>query len=368
MSERQRRLNRREAIGLIGASAAVGIVSASRSGGGFFDWGLEAAAAPQFPKGAIIRTVLKDLPPDALSKGATLFHEHLSLTSPYPYQAPPSRPVPPHVTSDVDLMIEEVRAATREGIVCYVDGGHPDMGRSIDALKRISTATGLQIVASGGYYTQSAYPPEIAKMSEEAITELLVKEARRDHLGAFGEIGSSEQMTPDERKVFRAIGKAHLRTNIPIFTHNAYTGSLGRSGPSENALEQLDLFESLGVKPAHVVIGHLCCKQDTGMHKAIAKRGAWVGFDRIGLVQTMPDEERVKMVLAMLEAGYADRLLFAGDGPFRPWLKKEGGPGLAQVVTRFLPMLRKAGVKDETLHTITVDNPRRFLAFAPRNA
>ena len=67
----------------------------------------------------------------------------------------------------------------------------------------------------------------------------------------------------------------------------------------------------------------------------------------------------------MLEAGYANRSLFVGDGPFRPWLKREGGPGLAQVVTRFLPLLRKAGVKDDTLHTITVDNPRRFLAFVP---
>src|ERR1700732_3646390 len=105
MSERQRRLNRREAIGLIGASAAVGVVSASRSGGGLFDWGLEAAAAPQFPKGAIIRTVLKDLPPDALSKGATLFHEHLSLTSPYPYQEAPSRPVTHHGAGAVALTI-----------------------------------------------------------------------------------------------------------------------------------------------------------------------------------------------------------------------------------------------------------------------
>src|SRR6266404_6494505 len=121
MRERKRRLNRREAIGIIGASAGIGVVSAWRSGGGLFERGLQAAGAPRFPKGAIIRTVLKVLPPDALAKGATLFHEHLSLTSPYPYQAPPPRPVPTHVTSDVDLMIEEVRAATKEGIVCYVD-------------------------------------------------------------------------------------------------------------------------------------------------------------------------------------------------------------------------------------------------------
>jgi hypothetical protein len=32
------------------------------------------ASAQSFPKGAIIRTVLRDFPPEALSGGATLFH------------------------------------------------------------------------------------------------------------------------------------------------------------------------------------------------------------------------------------------------------------------------------------------------------
>ena len=40
--------------------------------------GLSAVAAA-FPKTAVIRTVLKDLPPEALGAGATLFHEHMSL-------------------------------------------------------------------------------------------------------------------------------------------------------------------------------------------------------------------------------------------------------------------------------------------------
>jgi predicted metal-dependent phosphotriesterase family hydrolase len=31
-------------------------------------------------------------------------------------------------------------------------------------------------------------------------------------------------------------------------------------------------------------------------------------------------------------------------------------------------MLKQAGVDDKTLHTILVDNPRAFLAFAPKKA
>jgi predicted metal-dependent phosphotriesterase family hydrolase len=32
----------------------------------------------------------------------------------------------------------------------------------------------------------------------------------------------------------------------------------------------------------------------------------------------------------------------------------------------FVPRLRAAGLKEETIHTILVDNPRRFLAFVPK--
>src|SRR5580704_14633520 len=60
---------RRDIIRLIGASAAAAI--APRPG---------AAGEPlHVRRGAIIRTVLEDLPPAALAGGATLFHEHLSV-------------------------------------------------------------------------------------------------------------------------------------------------------------------------------------------------------------------------------------------------------------------------------------------------
>ena len=35
---------------------------------------------------------------------------------------------------------------------------------------------------------------------------------------------------------------------------------------------------------------------------------------------------------------------------------------------RHVPKLRHAGVDDAALHEMTVDNPRRFLAFAPQEA
>ena len=116
-----------------------------------------------FPKGAVIRTLLKDMSPASLASGAVLFHEHLSM------KYPPN--VKEHYTDDVELMIEEVRAAGKDGISCIVDGGHADMARNLDALKRIASATDVAIVASGGYYMQRTYPPGIAGKSAEQIAD-----------------------------------------------------------------------------------------------------------------------------------------------------------------------------------------------------
>ena len=67
MSE-SRGWTRREALGILGMGVAAAALPEFAS-----------AAAPTFPKGAVIRTILKDYAPDELAGGATLFHEHMSF-------------------------------------------------------------------------------------------------------------------------------------------------------------------------------------------------------------------------------------------------------------------------------------------------
>ena len=60
--------------------------------------------------------------------------------------------------------------------------------------------------------------------------------------------------------------------------------------------------------------------------------------------------------MALLEAGFADNLLFSADQ----------SRGFGRTLTAFLPKLKAAGDSDAVLHKIMVDNPRRFLAFVPK--
>jgi len=359
---------RREALARLGLGAGAALL---------YKTGV-AANTPSFPKGAIIRTILKDVSPETFAGTATLFHEHMSFAADFmprwmeyaratnpqaqqgrgrgPAPAPPAQEEP-YFMQNLDLMVEEMKAAKQDGIGCIVDGGHEDMGRNLDFLKQLSIKSGLPIVAGTGYYTKPFYPPEISTWSEEQIVEDLVHKVNTQPVGVFGEIGSWDEITDVERKVFRAIAKAHVETNLPIFTHTGI--------PGKSALEQLDILEKGGVKPDRIVIGHLgnLVDPEAKVQKEICKRGAFVGFDRQG---GRGDAPQVPMVVALVEAGYAANLMFASDFSNARELKHNGGPGYAKTLTVWVPKLREAGVKDDVLRSIMDDNPRRFLAFVPK--
>jgi len=369
----QNRYSRRHTLKLIGGSLAATLTAPD----------ISRAIEPQFPAGAIIRTILKDLPPSALAGGPTLFHEHLSHSysmsikisdenrkiredisrragqSPIPPTGAQARPAAePYALEGLAIMVADIRATKKDGIACIVDGGHPDTDASIDFLKQLSMRTGMPIVASAGYYFGPFYPPDVATLSEDEIAERFIRQVNVEPRGAFGEIGSSNEITQEERKVFRAIGKAHLATNLPIYTHTA-PGAL-------EAQQQLDLFESMGVNPKRVAIGHMgtVTTPDITVHTALCKRGAFIAFDRQG---GNNDTLNSQMVLKLLDAGFADQLLFSSDYPGNSaLLKRNGGPGWSRTVTAWLPKLRAAGVKKEVLHGIMVNNSRRFLAFVPK--
>lgn len=145
--------------------------------------------------------------------------------------------------------------------------------------------------------------------------------------------------------MLRAVGKAHLATNLPVFTHTGI--------PGKSALQQLGLLEDAGVDPRRVAIGHLGNLNDFYLHKTLCRRGAFLGFDRQG---GGGDAQVAPLVMALIDAGFADHLLFSGDAT----------RAYARPVTAFLPKLKTAGASHEVLRRTTVDNSRRFLAFVPK--
>jgi predicted metal-dependent phosphotriesterase family hydrolase len=380
-------VDRRRALQWLGAGAG----AAACLGGA--DWlaDIASAQAPQggaripVPPGGIIRTITGDVDPNSVS-GGTLMHEHLGNG-----RAPQARNggTPPPVdnpTQDAAWMTEELVLARKNGnLGCIVAAGtNMPAADNASYLAKLSQASGVRIVAAAAYYTPQSYPRGTETLSEDQIADLVVKGAQEGRLGAYGELGCANDeadLQPIEKKVFRAFAKAQARTNLPIFTHTNY--STGGSVPMDMALRQLDALESGGGKPSSIAIGHVCCLDDpmADVARRVARRGAFVAFDRMTRQQQwVSDAKRIVMLKALLDAGLADSLLISSDyigrintavgevpGYPGPLHAREGGPGYARPFILAVPQMMKAGIPVDAIRKITVDNPRRFLTFVPKN-
>ena len=381
-------MTRREALGMLGAGAGLALTTGCGGGsmpppepaGGAADEAAGAAPDITFPAGAVIRTVLGDVDPASLAHGHTLFHEHLNIGQ--SFAVPPLEErrgfhdlLPDEETETfLQLVADELRmSAALDGLACIVDAAiHRRSEEQLEYLRQMSSRSGVAVVAAGAYW-RAPFPENVAAMNVDELTEHLTTDARGQNWGAFGEVGTSLEMHETERTFLHAVSRAHHATNLPIFTHIEHEGCRP-CGP-----EQLDVFEEENVDFSRVCIGHLSditAEQDPGwtVHQEIARRGAWLGFDTVGRslnIETHPDipeADKVRMVLNVLEAGYEDQVLLAADFAASNQLKSNWGNGFSTAIVQFVPKLRFAGVDEATLHKITIDNPRRFLAFVPPEA
>lgn len=298
-----------------------------------------------------VMTVLGAIDPGTL--GPTLMHEHLFVDLSGRKQDPDTR------LDDVAAACREVALLQELGGTGLVEVTCLGMGRDAAKLKQVAERTGLQIVASTGFYQGAYHPPYVAERSEQELAEILVQEAAQGldgtdvRPGILAEIGTSRnEITAAEAKVFRAVALAHKRTGLPISTHC----TLGTM-----AEEQLNLLEGEGVDPRRVVLGHQDLQDDLELHVRLAKRGATIAYDTAGKEAYMPDAVRVRLILGMLARGLGDRVVLSMDITRRSHLQANGGYGYGHLLRSIIPALRTAGVSEREVAGMLVDNPRRVL-------
>jgi phosphotriesterase-related protein len=307
----------------------------------------------------IIRTITGDRSPGDF--GIMLFHEHIHFSKGFLSKVRGDEPVGGFHLDDIDLVVSEIESAKRAGVTLIVDGGHDDMGRDLGIVRTVSERTGMPIVVGGGYYLQKVYPSRIAESSVESLADEMHAAAQAEDWGILGEIGTSERITPDERKVLQAVARVQRETGLAIITHTEREGLC--------ALEQLSIMEDAGADPARIVIGHLGGMPNTSVHQQILSRGAGVGFDRVSRSENPPGDDlrQARQVADLVGAGWLDHIFVSGDqGSLLDDLIVSGGPGYAKPWTVFGVALTQAGLTYDQIQTIFVDNPRRLLAFTPR--
>ncbi|MFI7386979.1 phosphotriesterase [Streptomyces sp. NPDC049813] len=236
------------------------------------------------------------------------------------------------------------------------------MGRDPRALAAMAQETGVAIIAATGWYYEPFHPSEVASASVETLAASLVREiedgcdATGIRPGVLGEVGSHGDVPSEpETRSLRAAARAALTTDLSVATH----AQLGRGG-----LAQLELLTGEGLPAQRVAVGHQDLLDDPGIHKELASRGAYVAFDTVGKESYQSDDTRLRLLLALIAAGHADRALLSCDISRHGYLASEGGQGYGHLFHTFLPRLRAAGVDDDLIDLMTRRNPLRFLTGA----
>jgi phosphotriesterase-related protein len=316
-----------------------------------------------------IATVTGETTPDALGK--TLMHEHLVIGYPG-FESHTSQPGP-----DADeryaVCVDKIEQLKDLGFTSMLDPCPNDLGRDVELAAKVAQKTGFQIICATGLYKQaegghpywhfrSQFGPVV-----ELMTELFVKELTQ----GIGETGIRAgiikvatglgAITEHERNVLRAAAAASVATGAPITTHT----DQGKLGDEQQAI----LIE--GGVPAHrIIIGHSCGTDDHAYHMGLARAGSYLGFDRFGLDLVFPDDKRVASLVKLIRAGAGDRVVVSHDSvwcwrgqPFPPEMLASL-PNDPFDPTHFsreiVPRLRDAGITDEEIDRLWIENPRRF--------
>src|SRR5205814_969475 len=126
------------------------------------------------------------------------------------------------ILDDINSIGEELGEFRKSGGRTVVECTTIGLGRNPLALKKISTSTKVNIIAGAGYYVEHSRPPYVAKASEDDLAEEIIRDLTVGigdsgvRAGVIGEIGLSAPLSAQDKKVIRAVGKAHNETGAPI--------------------------------------------------------------------------------------------------------------------------------------------------------
>jgi len=341
-----------------------------------------------------VQTVLGPISPDDL--GPTLTHEHILFDGSWPatrlpkatdqafFEKPVSQEtlgkIRHHIKAnrdnsrlnDVQTAIDEVGLYKQYGGGTLVEVTSIGIGRDPVGLRRVSNATGVNIVMGGSYYVNTHHPPEVDDLTEDDIVAQIVGDITEGvegtgiKTGIIGEVGCDWPLTDNERKILRASARAQHITGAPLLIH---------PGRDETApLEIIEVLYEADAELDHTIIGHLdrtVFERDT--LKKIAESGCYMEWDLFGWVGSyysmnlkidMPsDDQRLERIGWISSEGYGRKVVIAHDICQKVRLEKYGGHGYSYILDHIAPRMLDRGFTPQAVQDILVSNPAEALTF-----
>ena len=338
-----------------------------------------------------VLTVLGPIEPAEV--GPALLHEHLlneiSAMVPVPTDPEARRLYELPVTLDnlseilwsragmlsrdnIDMGSIELRAS--ELALLYEAGGRTlaevsvvGLRNSASELPELSRRSRVQIVAGTAFFVEALTPQRYLDWSVRQLADFLIREHTDGigdtgvRAGFLGEVGTGAPLMPFEERSLRASVIAMKETGLGMMVH---TDPWAPGG-----LAVVDVLEDAGADLSRIVIGHLNpTLPNVDYHRAIARRGAVLGYDLCGYdIVLAPgqfparDWDMADAVVQLVREGFGDRIILSMDTALKTDYVRYGGWGYAHIQKRVGPLLLSKGLTEAELRRITVDTPTRIL-------
>jgi len=301
---------------------------------------------------------------DSSELGPTLMHEHICCADWSMRMNFGSR------FFDYDKVVDDAVAMftkmNREcGVTTVVDGTPLNLGRDVHLIRAVAERTGLQVVASSGFYYQEE--PGLMFYPEEQLADLLLDECQNGIAdtgilpGIMKAAVETGGVTPYVHKILSAVAHTAAQTGLPLFCHH--------NPHHMNGGEILSIFESQGMSLSKVILGHSGDTDDLVYLEEMLKRGCYLGMDRFGYCEmTLSLEKRAATVVALCEKGYGNRLLLSHDlvvagffgGADKDTKPEDRSPDFTFIHKHVLPALLAAGLTQDEFDMMIIENPKRF--------
>lgn len=308
-----------------------------------------------------------------------------------------------YVIDDERLVRDEVAAFAAAGGRTIVDMTPYGLGRDSARLRRLARASGLQVVMGTGWYRWPFHPAEIARMSVDQLADHMIRDVRLGDMNGV-RAGIIGEIPVDSRSVRLAPGEVASTATIRARSAERRNRLLSRPAASRDEMDPAQIYDQAEIK---VLRAAARASRATGAALSIHGVDPWIGYLDIAVREgadpariiighahyIFEDPELLRLALArgvVLEAdyalqyyasqspvgdvngivagiawavahGYQDQILLSLDICNKVGLLRYGGGGYATLYNHIFPRLRAAGVSDEAIHHIMVDNPRRLL-------
>ncbi len=304
-----------------------------------------------------------------------LARQPVSMENLHLLRARPHSSIDNMVQTDEEIAVRELMDFKNAGGGTIVELSQNGLARNPLGLARVARATGLNIVMGSGYYVDISHPEDMDDKTEENIADEIIRDIivgvgdTGIRSGIIGEIGCSFPLTNNERKVLRACAIAQRRTGAPINIHPSID--------DDTMLENIKVLKDAGADLKRVAISHVDgFGFSLSTRLKVLEQGCYVEYDGFGqaiyhffymgrIANAMSDIQKITDIMELINEGYLDQILLGQDFCFKCCLATYGGYGYAHLIKNLIPFMKAKGMTEEQVQALLVDNPRRFLEFAP---